>query len=73
MVDAEGKKEPVRVTYSDGFDGLPVLSPDGKSLAWTSTRHGEPGGQIFVGQWNAAAALAALEKAPVRVSVGAAP
>ena len=26
-------------------------------LAWTSTRHGEQGGQIFVGQWNDAAAL----------------
>src|SRR5262245_34650965 len=24
MVDAKGEKEPVRVTYSDGFDGLPV-------------------------------------------------
>ena len=29
MVDAPGTKEPVRVTYSDGFDGLPVPSPDG--------------------------------------------
>ena len=38
MVDAKGTKEPVRVTYSDGFDGLPVPSPDGKQLAWTSTR-----------------------------------
>jgi Tol biopolymer transport system component len=73
MVDVEGEKEPVRVTWSDGFDGLPVLSPDGKTLAWTSTRHGEAGGQIFVGQWNAAAALAALEKAPPRVSGGAKP
>ena len=73
MVDVDGEKEPVRVTYSDGFDGLPVLSPDGKTLAWTSTRHGEPGGQIFVGQWNAAAALAALEKAPPRVSTAATP
>ena len=31
MVDAAGAKEPVRVTYSDGFDGLPVPSPDGKT------------------------------------------
>ena len=38
MVDAAGTKEPVRVTYSDGFDGLPVPSPDGKQLAWTSSR-----------------------------------
>src|SRR4249920_555022 len=29
MVDAQGTKEPVRVTYSEGFDGLPVPSPDG--------------------------------------------
>ena len=34
----QGTKEPVRVTYSDGFDGLPVPSPDGKTLAWTSSR-----------------------------------
>ena len=66
LVDVEGKKEPVRVTWSDGFDGLPVLSPDGRTLAWTSTRHGEPGGQIFVGQWNDAAALKAIDAAPMR-------
>ena len=30
IVDAAGTKEPVRVTYSDGFDGLPVPSPDGQ-------------------------------------------
>ena len=28
------------MTYSDGFDGLPVPSPDGKTLAWTSSRAG---------------------------------
>ena len=71
LVDIDGKKEPVRVTYRDGFDGLPVLSPDGRTLAWTSTRHGEPGGQIFVGQWNDAAALAAIAAAPSRKPSGA--
>ena len=40
MVDTAGTKEPVRVTYSDGFDGLPVPSPDGRQLAWTSSRGG---------------------------------
>jgi hypothetical protein len=44
MVDAQGTKEPVRVTYSDGFDGLPVPSPDGKMLAWTSSRSGGSAG-----------------------------
>ena len=66
MVDIEGKKEPVRVTYSDGFDGLPVPSPDGKQLAWTSSRGGDRGGQIFLAQWNHEAAKAALAKAPPR-------
>jgi Tol biopolymer transport system component len=68
MVDIDGKKEPVRVTYSDGFDGLPVPSPDGKQLAWTSSRSGGREGQIFLAQWNHEAALAALRNAPARKS-----
>jgi len=51
LVDAEGKKEPVRVTFTDGFDGLPVFSPDGKTLAWTNKRAGA-GSQIFRAAWN---------------------
>jgi Tol biopolymer transport system component len=66
MVDIDGKKEPVRVTYSDGFDGLPVPSPDGKQLAWTSSRGGGREGQIFLAQWNHEAALAAIRNAPAR-------
>ena len=38
LVRADGKEEPVRVTDTDGFDGLPVFLPDGKRLSWTSTR-----------------------------------
>ena len=56
MVDIDGKKEPVRVTYSDGFDGLPVPSPDGAQLAWTSNRGGGREGQIYLAQWNHRAA-----------------
>lgn len=66
MVDAEGAKEPVRVTYSDGFDGLPVPSPDGKMLAWTSSRAGGSAGQLFLAQWNHEGALDALKNAPPR-------
>jgi Tol biopolymer transport system component len=66
MVDIDGKKEPVRVTYSDGFDGLPVPSPDGRQLAWTSSRSGDRGGQIFLAQWNHEAARKALAASPPR-------
>ena len=66
MVDPEGKKEPVRVTYSDGFDGLPVPSPDGKLLAWTSSRSGGAAGQLFLAQWNHEKALEAIRNAPPR-------
>jgi Tol biopolymer transport system component len=68
MVDVEGLKEPVRVTYSDGFDGLPVPSPDGKRLAWTSSRSGGREGQLFLADWNHEAALAALRAAPERTT-----
>lgn len=66
IVDREGMKEPVRVTYTPGFDGLPVPSPDGKRIAWTSSRSGAGAGQIFVADWNHAKALEALSKAPAR-------
>lgn len=66
IVDTEGMKEPVRVTYTDGFDGLPVPSPDGTQLAWTSTRGGGSAGQIFLAQWNHQKALEALANAPLR-------
>jgi Tol biopolymer transport system component len=69
MVDTEGTKEPVRVTYSDGFDGLPVPSPDGKQLAWTSSRSGGSGtaGQLFLAEWNHEKAREAIRTAQARV------
>ena len=66
IVDAGGTKEPVRVTYTDGFDGLPVPSPDGTQLAWTSSRSGGSAGQLFLAQWNHAKAVEALRNAPPR-------
>jgi Tol biopolymer transport system component len=66
LVDIDGKKEPVRVTYSDGFDGLPVPSPDGRQLAWTSNRAGGREGQIYLAAWNHEAARTALRNAPDR-------
>ena len=52
MIDAEGKSTPVRVTHTKGFDGLPVFTPDGKKLAWTTNRTASGRSQIFVADWN---------------------
>ncbi len=62
IVDAAGKKNPVRITTTDGFDGLPVFSPDGKQLAWTSNRTPQKISQIFIADWNHEAARAALAR-----------
>jgi Tol biopolymer transport system component len=66
IVDAAGTREPVRVTHTDGFDGLPSFSPDGQQLTWTSTRGADAKSQIFLAQWNHAAAQSALAGAPPR-------
>jgi Tol biopolymer transport system component len=65
MVDVNGTKEPVQITYTDGFDGLPVPSPDGKTLIWTSSRHGE-GGQLYRAGWDHEMAMKALAASPPR-------
>lgn len=56
VVDAEGERDPVRVTYSDGFDGLPVFFPDGSRLSWSSARTPDKRPQIFIADWNDAEA-----------------
>ncbi len=66
LVDAAGEREPARVTFTDGFDGLPVFSPDGKRLCWTSNRTQDGKSQLFLADWNHTAALAALQAAPPR-------
>lgn len=66
IVDAAGASKPVRVTFEEGFDGLPVFSPDGKKLSWT--RRNEKGeSQIYLADWNHEEALKLLgqnSKAP---------
>ncbi|MGV3525947.1 MAG: M28 family peptidase [Candidatus Sericytochromatia bacterium] len=64
LVDAAGQKEPVRVTYTEGFDGLPAFSPDGKQLAWTSGRTSDKASQLFLADWNDAEARRLLQLAP---------
>jgi TolB protein len=41
-----GKK--VRLTFAPGADVLPVFSPDGKRLMWTSTRDGRQPSQLWM-------------------------
>ena len=66
IVDASGRHEPIRVTSTDGFDGLPVFSPDGNRLCWTSNRNSQAVSQLYLAEWNHEAALAAITAAPKR-------
>jgi Tol biopolymer transport system component len=47
LMTIDGKK-PTRITSDPAFDGLPVFSPDGKRLMWTSKRNGLDEPQIFI-------------------------
>lgn len=40
-----------RITFSEGFDGLPVFSPDGKWLMWTSKRAADKTSQLFIARF----------------------
>ena len=65
MVDAAGTSTPMRVTFTEGFDGLPAFSPDGKRLAWASGRTPQKRPQIFFAEWNDVEARRQLGLAPV--------
>lgn len=60
LVDVAGKSTPVRVTSTDRFDGLPVFTPDGRQLAWTSSRTSNKKAHLFIGDWDHDAAREAL-------------
>ncbi|MGB0507078.1 MAG: M20/M25/M40 family metallo-hydrolase [Pikeienuella sp.] len=66
LVDAAGERVPVRVSDRAGFDGLPNFTPDGAQISWTSNATPLKQSQIFVGDWDHAAALALLEASPKR-------
>jgi Tol biopolymer transport system component len=46
-MDTESGKK-VRLTYAPGADVLPVFSPDGKKIMWTSTRDGRQPSQLYM-------------------------
>jgi Tol biopolymer transport system component len=61
IVDVDGSHEPVRVTNTAGTDILPVFSPAGTELAWSSTRTADGTSQIYMADWNDARARELLE------------
>src|SRR3954464_13803440 len=40
-----------RITYCPGFDGLPVFSPDGKYVMWSSKRAKDNTTQLFIAKY----------------------
>lgn len=69
IVDAEGKKAPVRVTRNEGFDGLPVFTPDGNQLSWTH-RNEKGDSQIMIADWDDAQARKLLGLIPQDPAAG---
>jgi Tol biopolymer transport system component len=69
IVDAMGEREPVRVTYTEGFDALAAFSPDGKKICWTSNVTDTGMSQLFMADWDHQAARTALTESPLRVRV----
>ncbi|HEY8271964.1 MAG TPA: M20/M25/M40 family metallo-hydrolase [Pseudobdellovibrionaceae bacterium] len=55
IVDSEGTKPPVRVTFGEGFDGLASFSLDGKQMTW-SHRNEKGESQIYIADWDDAEA-----------------
>lgn len=70
LVDAAGKREPVRVTDRAGFDGLPTFTPDGKQISWTSNATPKKQSQIFIANWDHGAALELVASARLRADAG---
>jgi Tol biopolymer transport system component len=60
-VAAKKETKPIRITSTEGFDGLPVFSPNGKQLSWTAGRTASKASQIFLADWNHEAVRKALQ------------
>ncbi|MEK6676328.1 MAG: biopolymer transporter Tol [Planctomycetota bacterium] len=47
LMTVDGTQQ-TRITFDPAFDGLPVFSPDGRQLMWTSKRGGLDEAQVFL-------------------------
>ena len=56
LIRADGF-DATRVTFAEGFDGLPAFSADGRRLMWTSKR-GADGSQLFIAEFRLPGAAA---------------
>jgi Tol biopolymer transport system component len=50
LMRSDGSRK-MRITFTPGFDGLPVFSPDGKSLMWSSKRTPDGTTQVFLARF----------------------
>lgn len=67
IVDTEGTKSPVRVTFDEGFDGLPVFTPDGHQISW-SHKNDKGESQIYFASWDDSKAREILGLGPARMN-----
>jgi Tol biopolymer transport system component len=51
LMTDEGKRR-TRITFSPGADVLPVISPNGKYLMWSSKRSADKTTQVFIARFN---------------------
>lgn len=63
LLRVDGQKE-LRVTNDRAFDGLPVFSPDGSKLMWTSKRGGLAEAQVFISDFHGLNAEGELQAEP---------
>ena len=50
LMRSDGSRK-TRITFTEGFDGLPVFSPDGKHMMWSSKRTSDGTTQVFIARF----------------------
>jgi Tol biopolymer transport system component len=50
LMRSDGSRK-TRITFTGGFDGLPVFSPDGRHIMWSSKRTADGTTQVFIARF----------------------